>query len=224
VRCGVAWNTLFLGAATAAGTTLLGTAFALMADAHQASVTRSCCACSRAAHHHAALRDRPGADPAVRAQRRRQPGVESWFGIAPGAGSTAFRGVVAQLLAFTPIAFMVLIGVVQGIEPDSLEEAVADAARRPLDHLLHRLAAADASGLANAFLVGFIESIADFGNPMVLGGNYGVLSTEIFFAIVGAQYDAGPRCRAGPDAVAGLRAGRVRGCSVPGSARSPTPP
>ena len=44
-------------------------------------------------------------------------------------------------------------------------------------------------GLANAFLLGFIESMADFGNPLVLGGNFDVLSTEIFFAIVGAQYD-----------------------------------
>jgi ABC-type spermidine/putrescine transport system permease subunit II len=41
------------------------------------------------------------------------------------------------------------------------------------------------------FLVGFIESIADFGNPIVLGGNFGVLSTEIFFSIVGAQLDQG---------------------------------
>jgi iron(III) transport system permease protein len=44
-------------------------------------------------------------------------------------------------------------------------------------------------GLANAFLLGFIESLADFGNPLVLGGDYNVLSTEIFFAVVGAQYD-----------------------------------
>lgn len=46
-------------------------------------------------------------------------------------------------------------------------------------------------GLANAFLIGFIESMADFGNPLVLGGNYDVLSTDIFFAIVGAQNDQG---------------------------------
>ena len=46
-------------------------------------------------------------------------------------------------------------------------------------------------GLANAFLLGFIESMADFGNPLVLGGNFNVLSTDIFFAIVGAQYDQG---------------------------------
>jgi iron(III) transport system permease protein len=46
-------------------------------------------------------------------------------------------------------------------------------------------------GLVNAFLVGFIESMADFGNPIVVGGQFSVLSTEIFFAIVGAQYDQG---------------------------------
>jgi iron(III) transport system permease protein len=46
-------------------------------------------------------------------------------------------------------------------------------------------------GLANAFLLGFIESMADFGNPLVLGGNFNVLSTEIFFSVVGAQNDQG---------------------------------
>jgi iron(III) transport system permease protein len=46
-------------------------------------------------------------------------------------------------------------------------------------------------GLANAFLVCFVESLADFGNPIVLGGSFGVLSTEIFFAVVGAQSDFG---------------------------------
>jgi len=48
-----------------------------------------------------------------------------------------------------------------------------------------------APGLANAFLVGFVESIADFGNPLVLGGSFTVLATEIYFALVGAQYDQG---------------------------------
>ncbi len=64
-------------------------------------------------------------------------------------------------------------------------------------------------GLANAFLVGFIESMADFGNPIVVGGQFSVLSTEIFFAIVGAQYDQG---RAASLALAAdaVRAGGVR--------------
>jgi len=89
------------------------------------------------------------------------------------------------MLSFTPIAFLVLIGVVEGVSP-SMEEAsqTLDADRwqtfRYVSLPLMR------PGLANAFLLGFIESIADFGNPLVLGGNFNVLSTEIYFAIVGA--------------------------------------
>ncbi|MEO8848565.1 MAG: iron ABC transporter permease, partial [Casimicrobiaceae bacterium] len=46
-------------------------------------------------------------------------------------------------------------------------------------------------GLASAFLISFIESMADFANPLVLGGNFNVLSTDIFFAVVGAVHDQG---------------------------------
>jgi iron(III) transport system permease protein len=94
------------------------------------------------------------------------------------------------MLAFTPIAFLVLIGVVEGVSP-SMEEAAqtlrANAWRTFTTVSLPLMR----PGLANAFLLGFIESLADFGNPLVLGGSYNVLSTEIFFAIVGAQYDQG---------------------------------
>jgi iron(III) transport system permease protein len=40
-------------------------------------------------------------------------------------------------------------------------------------------------GIANAFLLTIIESLADFGNPIIIGGEYEVLSTEIYFSIVG---------------------------------------
>jgi ABC-type Fe3+ transport system permease subunit len=97
---------------------------------------------------------------------------------------------IAQMFAFTPIAFMIMRGVVQGVAP-SLEEAAqtlrADRRRTFFTITLPLLK----PGLANAFLVGFIESMADFGNPIVVGGQYSVLSTDIFFAIVGAQYDQG---------------------------------
>ena len=80
-------------------------------------------------------------------------------------------------------------------------------------------------GLANAFLVGFIESMADFGNPIVVGRQYSVLSTEIFFAIVGAQYDQGPRRVVVVDPYR-LRARRVPGCSgaCSGARTSPRSP
>ena len=49
--------------------------------------------------------------------------------------------------------------------------------------------------LANSFLLGFVESLADFGNPVVLAGNYDVLSTKIFFAVAGAQHEPGRAVR-----------------------------
>ena len=97
---------------------------------------------------------------------------------------------IAQVLAFTPIAMMVLLGVLQGVAP-SLEEAsqTLRASRwytfRTVTWPLIR------PGLANAFLIGFIESMADFANPLVIGGNFNVLSTDIFFAVVGASHDQG---------------------------------
>ena len=94
------------------------------------------------------------------------------------------------MFAFTPIAFMIMRGVVQGIAP-SMEEAAqtlrADRSKTFFTITLPLLK----PGLAKAFLVGFVESIADFGNPIVVGGQFSVLSTEVFFAIVGAQYDQG---------------------------------
>ena len=49
--------------------------------------------------------------------------VASWLGIPPGRWVYGFFGVwLSQVLAYTPIAFMVLIGVVEGVSP-SVEEA-----------------------------------------------------------------------------------------------------
>ena len=98
--------------------------------------------------------------------------------------------LIAQILAFTPIAFLVLIGVVEGVSP-SMEEAAQTLRASKWQVFKTVSLPLMRPGLANAFLLGFIESMADFGNPLVLGGNYDVLSTEIFFTIVGAQYDQG---------------------------------
>jgi iron(III) transport system permease protein len=117
--------------------------------------------------------------------------MSAFLGVPPSRWIYGFFGLLlVQTLAFTPIAYLVLIGVVEGISP-SMEEAArtlrADRWRtfRTVTWPLMR------PGLANAFLICFVESLADFGNPLVLGGNFDVLSTDIFFAIVGSQNDPG---------------------------------
>jgi iron(III) transport system permease protein len=113
------------------------------------------------------------------------------FGIPRSRWIYGMTGIaMAQVLAFTPIAFLVLVGVLQGVSP-SVEEAsqTLRASRwrtfRTITWPLMR------PGLASAFLIAFIESMADFANPLVLGGNFNVLATDIFFAVVGAAHDQG---------------------------------
>jgi iron(III) transport system permease protein len=191
LRCGVAWNTLFLAVLVAAGTTLLGLAFALIA-------TRTAFPMKPALR---ALSVLPIITPpfviglALILLFGRSGAVTTlladWLGIPRTRWLYGLPGVlIAQLLAFAPIAFLVLIGVVQGVSP-ALEEAAQTlrASRwttfRTVTWPLLR------PGVANAFLLGFVESMADFGNPLVLAGNYEVLSIQIFFAVVGAAHDQG---------------------------------
>jgi iron(III) transport system permease protein len=189
--CGVAWNTVAVAALVGVLTTLLGLAFALVA-----------------------LRTHMPMKPLLRALSilpiitppfviglalillfGRAGMITMWIGnlfdIPRSRWIYGVPGItIAQVLAFTPIAMLVLLGVLQGVAP-SLEEAsqTLRASRwytfRSVTWPLIR------PGLANSFLIGFIESMADFANPLVIGGNFNVLSTDIFFAVVGASHDQG---------------------------------
>ena len=100
-----------------------------------------------------------------------------------------FLGIfLAQTLSLTPVSYMVISGMLSSINP-AMEEASltmrADRWKTMRNVTLPLLKPA----IANAFLLGMISSAADFGNPLVLGGEYDVLSTEIYFSIAGAQLD-----------------------------------
>ncbi len=189
--CGVAWNTIVLGLLVAGGTTVLGTMLALLAERGPKRMDKPL----------RILALLPIITPPFvvglglillfgRAGIANQL-LEWGFGIEPSRWFYGFFGVwVAQMFAFTPIAFLMMRGVIQGISP-SLEEAAQTLNASPQRTFTTITLPLLKPGLLNAFLVGFIESMADFGNPIVLGGNFSVLSTEIFFAIVGAQLDQG---------------------------------
>jgi iron(III) transport system permease protein len=187
--CGVAWNTLVLAVLVGIGATALGLAFALVA-------TR---AGLRFAGMLRVIAVLPIITPpfviglALILLFGRSGSVTTlladWLGIPPSRWIYGLPGIfIAQLLAFAPIAFLVLIGVVQGISP-SLEEAAQTLRASRWTVFATVSFPLMRPGLANAFLLGFVESMADFGNPLVLGGNFDVLSTKIFFAVVGAAHD-----------------------------------
>jgi iron(III) transport system permease protein len=98
--------------------------------------------------------------------------------------------LIAQVLAFAPVTFLVLLSTLEAINP-TLEEASKTLGARSMTTFRKVTWPLLRPGLAAAFLLAFIESLADFGNPIVLGGGYEVLSIKIFFAVVGARYDLG---------------------------------
>jgi iron(III) transport system permease protein len=189
LRCGVAWNTVFLAIVVGAGSTLLGLTFALIAARtafrfkgvlRVMSVLPIITPPFVIGLAIILLFGRAGAITTL---------LYDWLDIPRSRWIYGLAGVAfAQLLAFTPIAFLVLLGVVQGISP-SLEEASQTLRARGWTTFRTVTLPLLRPGLAAAFLLGFVESMADFGNPLVLSGNFEVLSVKIFFAVVGAAHD-----------------------------------
>lgn len=189
--CGTAWNTLALALATATLCTILGLALALLVARTSVRFRQLVRTLSLlpivtppfiVGMGLILLFGRSGLFNAL---------LEWAFGVPPTRWIYGLHGVLlAQVFAFTPVAFLVLIGVVQGVSP-RFEEAAqtlhASRWRTFRDIALPLMK----PGLWNAFLICFVESIADFGNPIVLGGNATVLATEIFYSLVSVGLDPG---------------------------------
>ena len=95
--------------------------------------------------------------------------------------------VIVQTLTFFPVCYMMLKGLLKNIDP-SLEEAARDMGASRFKVFTSVTLPLMLPGLGNAFLVTFIESIADFANPMIIGGSYDTLATTIYLQITGS-YD-----------------------------------
>jgi len=188
---GIVWNTLQLGLMTAFAATLLALGFVLIVTRTQFRARRLIGVLSVLPMITPPfviglalilLFGRSGALNAL---------LEWAFGIRPTRWIYGLPGVwLAQTLALTPVAYLVLVGIAEGIS-SSLEEAAQTLRASPMQTFATITLPLMAPGIANAFLIVFIESLADFGNPLLLGGNLEVLSTAIYFAVVGVQQDPG---------------------------------
>jgi iron(III) transport system permease protein len=87
-------------------------------------------------------------------------------------------------MAFTPIAFLILSAAVRSLDP-ALEEAARTLRATPGLVLRTVTWPLLRPAIANALLLVMIESLADFGNPLLLGGGVPFLATEVFLAIEG---------------------------------------
>ncbi|MCF0130294.1 MAG: iron ABC transporter permease, partial [Pseudobutyrivibrio sp.] len=96
--------------------------------------------------------------------------------------------VVVQTLTFFPVCYMMLKGLLKNIDP-SIEEAARDMGASRWKVFTSVTFPLMLPGIGNAFLVTFIESVADFANPMLIGGDFDTLATTIYLQVTGS-YDS----------------------------------
>lgn len=95
---------------------------------------------------------------------------------------------IVQIMTFFPVCYLMLKGLLRNIDP-SMEEAARDMGASRWKVFTTITLPLVLPGLGNAFLVTFIESVADFANPMIIGGSYDTLATTIYLRITGGSYD-----------------------------------
>ena len=102
-----------------------------------------------------------------------------------------WRGIaLVQILTFFPVCYMMFKGLLRNIDP-SLEEAARNMGASRFKVFQTVTLPLLLPGLGNAFLVTFIESVADFANPMIIGGNFDTLATSIYLQLTGAYDKSG---------------------------------
>ena len=94
---------------------------------------------------------------------------------------------IVQTLTFFPVCYLMLKGLLKNIDPS--QEATRDMGATRWKVFTSVTFPLLLPGLGNAFLVTFIESVADFANPMLIGGSYDTLATTIYLQVTGA-YDS----------------------------------
>lgn len=94
--------------------------------------------------------------------------------------------VLSQVFTFAPIAYLNLRGVLAGLNP-TLEDAALNVGASRWQVFWRIVFPLSLPGVASAFLVVLIESMADFGNPLVLGGaSFPMLATQAYLEITGS--------------------------------------
>ncbi len=98
-----------------------------------------------------------------------------------------FHGVVwSQVFTFAPIAYLSLRGVLASISP-TLEDAALNIGASRWQVFWKVTFPLSLPGVASAFLIIFIESMADFGNPLVLAGAaFPMLAPQAYLEITGS--------------------------------------
>ncbi|MCJ7734453.1 MAG: iron ABC transporter permease [Anaerolineales bacterium] len=92
--------------------------------------------------------------------------------------------VIVQTITFFSVSYLILKAMLERLNP-AMEEAGASLGAGRF-HLFRTITLPLLiPGLAGSFLLLFVESLADLGNPLFIAGNRTVLSSQIFLAVIG---------------------------------------
>lgn len=92
--------------------------------------------------------------------------------------------ILAQILSFLPVAFLMIENVLQSLDPN-VEDSASDLGATELTLLKTIILPLAAPGLLKAALLTFGLAIADFGNPALLGGGLSFLAPDAFLMVTG---------------------------------------
>ena len=92
--------------------------------------------------------------------------------------------VIVQTITFFSVSYLILKAMLERLNP-AMEEAGASLGAGRF-HLFRTITLPLLiPGIAGSFLLLFVESLADLGNPLFIAGNKTVLSAQIFMAVIG---------------------------------------
>ncbi|MEN6382907.1 MAG: ABC transporter permease subunit, partial [Rectinema sp.] len=100
-----------------------------------------------------------------------------------------FNGLfIAQVVTFFPVSYLTLKGVLESMNP-ILEDAALDLGGTRWKVFKRVTLPLAIPGIASSVLLLFVETLADFGNPLILAGSrFPMLSVQAYLQIVG-MYD-----------------------------------
>ncbi len=95
--------------------------------------------------------------------------------------------VFVQTITFFSVAYLIVRAMLERLDP-SMEEAAHSLGAGKFHIFRTVTLPLLIPGIAGSFLLLFVESLADLGNPLFISGNVMVLSAQIFLAVAG-EYD-----------------------------------
>ena len=89
-----------------------------------------------------------------------------------------------QSISFVPLNALLLIGILTKLDTGSLQ-AARDLGAKPAAILLDIVLPLMGPGILVSLLLSFVRSLADYGTPVIIGGRFSTIASEIYLQLVG---------------------------------------